>query len=233
MIASQLSLSKNQVDSFDRFLLTVTSKTLNVLETMFMLNIDRSESSIEIVSAVDCEKIKHLGSVPLYAISSPMAGELQGSLHLLIHSIDFKRLSEVMIPILKLSFLSGIDADLATLENQKPEWMLDDDKTHMDESAFHEQMMDDVLTELANVLFGVNTSAMYMIYDLHTYHILTESLRIPDQQPIQQILSSTELPDQQHMVIENEFSVSGKLIRFWCLISPTQKSFKEILNRVE
>ena len=232
MIANKQSLSKNQINSFDRFLVASTGKVLNVLETMFALKIDSSDSSIKIVPTVNIEKIEHLSSEPLYVISSEMAGELQGSLHLLMRSSDFKSLSELMKPVLKLLFLSSTDADLATLEDQKPDWMQDDDKPHPDESAFHEQMMD-ALTEMGNVLFGVYTSAIYMIYDLHTYHSYPESLRDPELQPIQKILSSPELPDQQHLVIENEFSVLGKLIRFWCLISPSQKSFQEILNRIE
>lgn len=232
MIANQLSLTKNQINSFDRFLVAGTGKALNILETLLMLKIDSSDSSIEVASAVNSEKIKHLGSRPLYAISSLIAGELQGSLHLLMRSSDFKNLGEVMKPILKLLFLSSTDADLATLENQKPDWMQDDDKPHKDDPVFHEQMMD-VLTEMGNVLFGVYTHAIYMIYDLHTYQSSLEPSRDPDQQPIQQILSSPELPDQQHLVIENELCVLGNTIKFWCLISLTQKSFQEILNRIE
>ncbi len=231
-MANQLSLTKNQINSFDRFMVAGTSKALNTLETMLMLKIDSSDSSIEIASAVNSEKIKHLGSKPLYSISSQMAGELQGSLHLLMRSSDFKSLGEVMKPLLKLLFLSSTDADLATLENQKPDWMQDDDKPHKDESAFYEQMMD-VLTEMGNLLFGVYTRAIYMIYDLHTYQYFIESLRDPDQQPIQQILSSSELSAQQHIIIENEFNVLGNPIKFWCLISPTQKSFQDILNRID
>lgn len=206
MIANKLSLTKNQINSFDRFLVASTGKVLNVLETIFALNIDSSDSSIEIVPTVNIEKIKHLSSGPLYVISSEMVGELQGSLHLLMRSSDYKTLGEVMKPILKLLFLSN-------------------------PAAFHEQMMD-ALTEMGNLLFGVYTSAIYMIYGLHTYHSVPKFLIVTDQQYVQQILSSPELLDKQHLVIENEFSALHKPIKLWCLISPTQKSFQEILNRI-
>jgi len=227
-----LNLTENQVRSFDRFLVVGTGKALNVLETMFMLNIDFSGSSIEIVSAANSENIKHLGSRPLYAISGVLDGELQGSLHLLMRTSDFKCLSEVMKPILRLLFLSSTDVNLPSKENIEPESMLDDGNAHPDEWSFHEQMMD-TFTEMGNVLFGVYTSAFYKVYDLHTYHSYLESSRNPDQRPIHQILSSAEMSEQQHMVIENEFSVLGNLFRLWCLISPTQKSFQEILNRID
>lgn len=231
MITKKLSLTKNQINSFDRFLIPSTGKVLNVLETMFVLNIDSSASSIEIVPTVDIEKIEHLRSGPLYVISSEMAGELQGRLHLLMRSRDYKTPGEVIKPILKLLFLSNSDADLATLESQKPDWMQNFDMLHSDDAAFHEQMMDTLL-ELGNVLFGVYTRAIYMIYGLHTYHSLLKYLRDTDQQYIQQILSSPKLLDTQHLVIENEFSALHKPIKLWCLISPTQKSFQEILNSI-
>jgi len=226
-----LNLTENQVRSFDRFLVVGTGKALNVLETMFMLNIDSSDSSIEIVSAANSEKIRHLGSRSLYAISGQLDGELQGKLHLMMRPKDFNCLSEVMKPILRLLFLSSTDVKLSSKANIEPEGMRNDSNAHPDEWPFHEQMMD-TLTEMGNVLFGVYTNAIYKVYDLHTYHSYLEPLRDPDQRPIREILSSTEMSEQQHMVIENEFSVLGNLFRLWCLISPTQKSFKEILNRI-
>jgi len=231
MIVNQLDLTKNQINSFDRFLLTSTSKALDALETMLALNIDSSDSSIEIARVVDVEKIAPLSREPLYVISSEMAGELQGNLYLFICSSDLKNLSEAIKPTFELLFLSSPDADLATLESQKPDWMNDDYKPHTDDSAFHEQMMD-VLTEMANVLFGIYTKTIYAIYDLHTYHSLPESLRDTDRQHLQQILSSPKLLKKYHLVIMNEFSASHKPIKLWCLISPTRKSLKEILNRI-
>ena len=236
MITNQLNLTRNQISSFDRFLIASIDKALNVLETVLGLNIDSSDSSIEIVPAVNIEKIEplsieHLSNGPLYVISSEMAGELQGGLHLLMRSSDFKNLGEVMKPILKLLFLSSPDTDLATLESQKPDWMKDNDESHTDDSAFHEQMID-VLTEMGNILFGIYTSAIYEVYDLHTNHTVPEAFRNTDLHYIQQVLSSPELLDVQHLVIQNEFSALEKPIKLWCLVSPTQKSFQEILNRI-
>jgi chemotaxis protein CheY-P-specific phosphatase CheC len=237
MITNQLSLTRYQINSFDRFLIASIDEALNVLETVFALPIDSSDSSIKIVPAVNIEKIEPLSiellsNGPLYVISSEMTGELQGGLHLLMRSSDFKNLGEVMKPILKLLFLSSSDTDLATLESQKPDWMKNNDKSHTDDPAFHEQMID-VLTEMGNILFGIYTSAIYTVYDLHTNHSVPEAFRDTDLTRIQQVLASPELLDVQHLVIQNEFRVLEKPIKLWCLVSPTQKSFQEILNRIE
>jgi chemotaxis protein CheY-P-specific phosphatase CheC len=230
LIANQLSLTKNQINYFDRFLVASTSKVLNAVETMVALEIDSSHSSLEIMPAVNIEKLEPLCSEPLFVISSGMMGELQGGLHLLMRSSDFKTLGEVMKPILKLLFLSDSDTDLTTLESQQPDWMKDDQKPLKDDPAFHGRMMD-VLTELGNVLFGIYTKAVYVTFDLHTNHSLPESSKDTDQQYIQQILSSPALLYRQHLVIENEFSILNKTFKLWCLISPERKSFQEILNR--
>ncbi len=231
MDANQQSLSKNQRSFFDRFLVAGTRKALKAFETIFGLKIESSDSSIEIAPGVDSKKLKQIGSERLYVISSVMAGELQGNLHLVMHSSDFKYLGEVMKPLLGLLYLSNHRSDLATLDRQKPDWMHDSDTRQSGDTAFHQQMMDR-LTEMGKVLFGVYSEAIYMIYDLHTYHTLSKSLADPDQQAIQQVLSSSESPDQLHLIIENEFVVVGQPIRFWCLISPTRKSFQEILDRI-
>lgn len=231
LIANQPSLTKNQIKYFDRFLVASTSRVLNVLETMVALEIDSSHSSLEIMPAVNIEKLEPLCSEPLFVISSEMTGELQGGLHLLMCSSDFKTMGKVMKPILKLLFLSESGTDLTTLESQKPDWMKPDQKPVENDPIFHAQMME-ALTELGNVLFGVYTKAFYEIFDLHAYHSLPESSRDTDQQYIQQILSSPALRYNRHLVIENEFSTLNKTIRLWCLISPEQKSFQEILNRI-
>lgn len=231
LIANQPSLTKNQIKYFDRFMVASTSRLLNVFETMVALEIDSSHSSLDIMPAVNIEKLEPLCSEPLFVISSEMMGELQGGLHLLMCSSDFKTMGEVMKPILKLLYLSDSDTDLTTLESQKPDWMKADQKPLKDDPTFHGRMMD-ALTELGNVLFGIYTKAIYLTFDLHTYHSLPESSRDTDQQYIQQILSSPALLYKQHLVIENEFSTLNKTIKLWCLISPKQESFQEILNRI-
>ena len=232
MIAKQLSLTEKQINSFDRFLVVGTDQALQALELMFGLNIDSSDSSIEVVPAFNSQNLKRLGNGTLYIVSSTMAGDLQGSILLLMRSGDFKYLGEVMRPVLSLMFLSDTDADLATLDSQKPGWMQDNGSGNADDAAFYEQMMD-TLAELGNVLIGLYTKAIYKIYALNTHHTLPEVLKDPDQRAMQQLLSSSAAPDQLHLVIENEFVVMDKPIKLWCLISPTQKSFHEILNRIE
>ncbi len=232
MLTNQLSFTAKQVNFFDSFLLDGTEKALDALKVMFGLNIDSSDSSIEIALAVTSENLKHLGSGTLDIVSSAMAGDMQGSILLVMRSGDFNYLSEVIRPVLSLIFLSNPNADLAALDSQKPDWMQDNGSGHTDDAAFQEQMMD-TLAEMGNILFGLYMKAIYKICDLNTQHSVPEALRDPDQQAIQQVLSSSGKSDQLLLVIENEFVVMGRPIKLWCLISPTQASLQEILKRIE
>jgi len=232
MIANQQSFTTKQVNSFDQFLVDGTGKALNALEDMFGLNIDSSDSSIEIAPAVSNENLKHLGNGALYIVSSAMTGDLQGSILLVMRSDDFNYLCEAMRPVLSLLFLSNPDADLAVLDSQKPKWMQENSKEPSEDAAFKEQMMD-TLAEIGNVFFGLYTKAIYRISDLNTHHSIPEVLKDTDQQLIKQVLSSSEKPDQLHLVIENEFVVVDRPIKLWCLISPTRASLADILKRIE
>jgi len=232
MIASQLSLTEKQIDSFDQFMLDGTGKTLDALETMFGLDIDSSDSNIEIAPAANSEYLKHLGNGTLYTVSSALVGDMQGSILLLMRSSDFKYLGEAMRPVLSLLYLSSPDADLATLDHKKKDWMQDNGIHHNGETAFHEQMMD-TLAEMGNVLIGLYSKAIYRISDLNTDHSVPYALRDTDQQVIQRVLSSSEVSDQPYLVIENEFVVMDNPIKLWCVISPTQDSFQDILKRIE
>jgi chemotaxis protein CheY-P-specific phosphatase CheC len=231
MTGNQLNLSTNQEKYFDRFLLASTGKILNALESLFALEINSSNSNIEIVPAVDIQNAEPLNSGSLYVISSKMTGELRGSFHLLIRSSDFMILGEVMKPLLKLLFLSNTDSNFATQESQKPDWMIGTVETPSDDAVFIEQLTD-ALTEMSNVLFGVYSGTLYDVYDLHTSHTVPDFLGNIDQASIQKIFSSPELLDRQHLIIENDFIVFDHLFELWCLVSPTQKSFQEILNRI-
>ncbi len=226
----QSNLSKNQINYIDRFLVNSTRQSLELLETTFMLQIDSSDSNIEIVATADIEKIERLNSESLYVIPSEMTGELQGHLHLLMRLSDFINLGEMLKPTLEFLFLSEHDVNLAAPESQKPNWMQDKNKSKMDESAFQNHLMD-ALTEMGNSLFGIYTNAFYETYDLYTHHSPLRPLRDSDQRSIQQVLLSPEMQNKQHFVVENEIHVLNNHIRLWCLISPTQKSFEEILNR--
>ena len=232
MLTSQLSLTPNQVNSFDRLLLDGTGNALNALEVMFGLAIDSSDSTIEIAPAVTSENLKHLGPGTLYVVSSDMVGEMQGSLLLVMRSDDFDYLSEVMRPVLGLLFLSNPDTDLAELDSQRPGWMQEDGTKKMDDAVFQEQMMG-TLAELGNVLFGLYTKAIYKICDLNTHHSVPKPVKDPDQKAIKQVLSSSKISDQLHLVFENEFVVVDRPIKLWCLISPTQASLEDILQRIE
>jgi chemotaxis protein CheY-P-specific phosphatase CheC len=231
MIANQLSLTPKQIDSFNRFLVQGTGSTLDALETIFGFSIDSSESSIEIELSVNCENLKHLGGGPLYVVSSAMVGDMQGKVLLLMRSIDFEYLSEVMRPVLSLLFLCSPDSDLEELNKQMLELSQDNDIRDSNEMVFHEQMMD-TLAEMGNVIIGLYSKAIYNIYHLNTHHSLPVAMRDPNQQLIRWVLSSSEAPDQPYLVIENEFVVMDRPIKLWCLISPTQESFQDILERI-
>ena len=215
--------------SFDRFLVDGTGNTLSALTGMFGLNIDRSDSTIEITPAVHSQNLSRFGNGSLYVVSSDLVGEMQGSIVLLMRSCDFENLGDVMKPILNLLFLSNSDVDLATLDSQKPDWMNDNRIQHTTDPVFHEQMMD-TLAEMGNVIIGLYTKALYKNYDLNTHHSLPKTSRIPDQESISEILSTTNETQPLQLVIENEFVVMNRTIKLWCLISPTSKSFQNMLK---
>ena len=232
MIANQLSLTSKQVHSFDRVLMDGTGKALSVLETMFGLDIESSDSSIEISSAIQSENLKHLGNEALYTVSSAMVGDMQGSVLLLMRSSDFNHLGKAMRPVLSLLFLSSTDVDLKLLDSQQPAWMNSNNVMLAEDTDYHAQMMD-MLSEMANIFIGLYAKAIYRISDLNTHYSVPEALKDPGQQAIQKILSSSEASEQLHLVIQNEFFVMDKPIKLWCLISPTEESFQDILNRIE
>ena len=232
MNVPQLNLSEKQLHSFDRFLVDGTGNTLSALTGLFGLNIDSSDSTIEITPAVHSQSANRFGNGSLYVVSSDLVGEMQGSIVLLMRSCDFENLGDVMKPILNLLFLSNSDVDLATLDNQKPDWMNDNRIQHTTDPVFHEQMMD-TLAEMGNVIIGLYTKALYKNYDLNIHHSLPKTSRIPDQESISEILSTTNETQPLQLVIENEFVVMNKTIKLWCLISPTSKSFQNMLKIID
>jgi len=232
MNVPQMNLTKKQLNSFDRFLVDGTGKTLGALTGMFGLNIDSSDSTIEITPAVHSQNLTRFGNGSLYVVSSALIGDMQGSIVLLMRSCDFENLGDVMKPILNLLFLSNSDVDLATLDSQKPEWMNDNEIQHTTDPVFHEQMMD-TLAEMGNVIIGLYTKALYKNYDLNTHHSLPKTSRVPDQKTVSEILSTTNETQPLQLIIENEFLIMNKSIKLWCLISPTSKSFQNMLKIID
>ena len=232
MIASQLNLSNKQVSSFDRFLFDGTEKALNALDNMFGLDIESSDSCIEISPAINSENLKHLGDGPLYTVSSAMVGEMQGKILVLMRSSDFKHLSKAMKPTLSLLFWTGTDADLTILDEQDEDWMDDDAEDIPEDAEYHRQMMD-TLSEMANVFIGLYAKAIYNICQLNTHYSVPFAMKDTNQKIVHQVLWSPEASGQLHLVIQNEFYVMNKPIKMWYLISPTNKSFRDILKRIE
>jgi chemotaxis protein CheY-P-specific phosphatase CheC len=232
MIGSELNLTEKQVISFDKFLADGTERALSALDNMFGLDIDSSDSSIEITPAVNSENLKHLGNGTLYTVSSAMVGELQGKILVLMRACDFKYLSKAMKPVLSLLFWTGTDDDLTIMDSLEQDWMEDDETEESEDEEFQKQMMD-TLGEMANIFIGLYAKAIYKICHMSTHYSVPFAMKDTNQQIVQQVLWSPEVSDQLHLVIQNEFFVMDKPIRLWCLISPTQKSFRDILERIE
>jgi len=232
MITRQLNLTDKQVSSFDLFLADGTDKALTVLDNLFGLDIDSSDSCIEIALAVHSENLKHLGNETLYSVSSTMVGGLQGQILVLMRSSDFAHLSNAMRPMLSLLFLTGTNADLTLQESPEQDWMDGDGSENPEEAEFHKQMMD-TLSEMSNVFIGLYAKAIYNICGVNTHYSVPQALKDPDQLAIRQIFAAPDATDQLHLVIQNEFFVLDKPINLWCIISPTQKSFGHILRKIE
>ncbi|MFT5139883.1 MAG: chemotaxis protein CheY-P-specific phosphatase CheC [Lysobacterales bacterium] len=232
MIANQFDLNKKQISSFGHFLTEGADGTLYALENLFGLDIDSSDSSIEITPILSPECLRNLGNGTLYTVSSAMLGEIQGSMLLLLRAGDFQYLGEIMRPVLNLLFLSDDSTELARLENEKPGWMQDGDLCTEDEAVFRAQMMD-MLAEMGNVLIGLYTKAIYDIYALNTHHSVPLAFQDDEQETIRKFLAADQPDGQMHLVIENEFTIMDQSIKLWCLISPSGESFRNILKCIE
>ena len=211
--------------------MTSTRKTLEVLETMFALYIESSDSNIKIFPSAAFKDLEPLSGSKLFAISSEMTGEMQGSLSLLMSSQDFASLGEVLKPTLELLFLSDPDTDLISLKDQSPDWMIKGKQLDPDDAVFRKVMID-TSTELGNVLFGIYSDTIYEVFDLHTHHSLPEFSTGTSDHYIQKVYSSPEPMSEQHFLIQNDFTISQKHFTLWCLISPSKKSMHVMLDRV-
>lgn len=232
MITHQLNLTEKQVSSFDRFLIDGTQKALSALDDMFGLDIECSDSCIEITPALLSENLKHIGDEPLYTVSSAMVGDMQGRIFVLMRASDFQHLGKAMQPTLDLLFCSDINADLTLSLGQDNGQVEKDDSSKTEEDPFHEQMMD-TLSEMANVFIGLYARAIYGISNMNTHYSVPYAIKDPKQQIVRHFLLSPEASDQFHLVIQNEFFIQGNPIKLWCLFSPTRGSLRNILRRVE
>ncbi|MGD8385454.1 MAG: hypothetical protein PVF89_08605 [Lysobacterales bacterium] len=216
MNVSTNDLTAKQVDFFDHFLIDGTQKALHALDSMFGLDIDSSDSSIEIAPGDNSEFLQQLGSGSLYTVSSSMTGDLQGRILLLLRAGDFRTLIKIMKPILSL-LLQPDDGD-----RENPP----------DKADFHKEMMD-ILSEMANILIGLYAKSIYKICDITTHYSVPKIEKDSDQQAIRQFLSASAKTGQPQLVIENEFYVTDKPVKLWFLIAPTPKSFAKILRKIE
>ena len=220
-ISCHEDLSQKQIESFDRFLIDGTNSVLKALEGFFSQKIDNSSSRIEISYADNNTILENLGRGTLYTVKCNIDGDLRGSIILLLRSMDFKRLSDIMKPILSLLFLSSPDTDLAELESQKPHWMKDSGAGRAGDTVFYNQMMD-LLAEMGNVLVGVYTKSIYQSFDLNTHHGLPEVLRDIDQREVRQYLALAQNEERVQLAIENEIEVMDQSFKLCCLMCEIQ-----------
>lgn len=234
MNSGPLQLTGEQVDSFDDFLLRGTTNTLTALETVFELNIDCSDSSIEIAPLDNNENLKHIGNGSLYLVSSSIVGEISGSIVLLMRAEDFNCLSVAMKPVMCKLFMpsSNSDSDSSDVNGQQPEMSQDNVAIHMDETLYLKHMMD-ALAEMGNILIGLYSQSIYQVCGLNTHHSIPLVIKDPLQKTIQSVLAPAHGHEQHHLVVENEFYLAETSIKLWCIISPTDKSFWQMLSGID
>jgi hypothetical protein len=232
MNSRQPVLNARQSTSFDRFLLGGTGKILNALETMFELDIEKSESLIEIAAANESSALRSVSNGPLYTVSSELMGALRGQVQLLVHSSDLYYLGELLKPVLSLLFLSRPETDLKTLDSQKPGWMADQDTPAMEDAEFHAQMMD-VLAEMGNVLIGLYSRSIYEMSALRTQHALPRIEQTTLISTVQGILDRDGIHDQPRLIIDHLFLIAGVPFHLWCVISLVPESFEDLLRGID
>jgi chemotaxis protein CheY-P-specific phosphatase CheC len=228
MFSPRQSLSDRQVNSFISFLIDGTDKAIIALEEVFGLAVDSSDSDIELAPLSESQFLQNLGDGTLYIMNSNMSGDLEGNITLMLRSSDFRYLGDVMKPVLNLMFLADPDTDLESLEQEKPDWLQSKIRPLPDDESFQRNMMD-LLSELANVLIGRYSKSLYQIFHLSTHHTIPTVRPAPMTEALSgsSLLASNEA---MHIVIENEFLIDDRPIKIWCLISPSQQSFPQLLG---
>lgn len=232
MICRLPPLSEHQSISFERFLQSGTGKVLKAFENMFELEIERSESLMEIARAHDSEALRDVVADPLYAVSSDLSGELRGRVHLLLQTGDLNDLAELLKPVLSLLFLSSPDADLKTLDNARPGWMEDLGMPAMDDACFQAQMMD-ALSELGNVLIGIYSRLIHDLSALGTRRSLPRVEYVADPKAVPLNFHGVGTGDVPLMIIDHLIQVDGAPIHLWCVISFAPDSFQDLLRGID
>lgn len=232
MICRSPLLNEHQSHSFDRFLLGGTGKVLNALETMFELEVETSESLLEIVAANDSDALREVRNEWLYTVSSDLQGELEGSVQVLMRSTDIDHLAELLRPLLSLLFLSCPNTDLETLDTAKPGWLDDQITAPMKDAEFRAQMLD-MLTEMGNVLIGLYSRAMFELSTLSAHHSMPLVDWHANPGTLMELLGRNGTPEQLCLVIDNQFLIAGHPIHMWCVISLSPGSFRNLLQGID
>ncbi len=210
-------------------MLHVTDGTLRSLENVFSLNISSSDSRIQLITALDNEILKPLGSGTLYTAKCSLEGEIEGRVLVLMRAEDFDYLGRLLRPVLESYFGAGRgngSANAAGTDNAPVPIAAG---KHAETSA---QMME-LLAELGNILCGVYSRAIYEVCALNSHHGLPGAAMDRQQHVLQRLFGQPSAGLQPLLVLENEYFVLDNPVRFWGLIAPAKASFMKFLLRLE
>ena len=182
-------------------------------------------------TATSNETLKNFGDGSMHIISSALTGDIDGGIVLFITTNDFEYLSDVMKPVMSLLFMPRPGSDTSVSDNDDPDSMQDQITGYMDDARYREHMLD-ALGEMGNVLIGLYTQSIYKTYRLNSHHSVPLVMKDPRQKTIQRILYSMGEREKQHVVIENEFFLEDGAIKIWCLISPSEASFQDMIKAI-
>lgn len=227
-----VSLSERQSNGLNRFLLGGTEWVLRTIETMFEVEIEKSESLMEIAPANESEFLRTVNDRALYTISSDLAGDLQGRVCLLVQSAHVQHLADLMMPVLTLLFLSDADADLQTLERSKPGWMGEAGGPAMQDAEFQAQMTD-LLGELGNVLIGSYTRTLFEWSALATRHSLPRVGGNVAWKDVLILLDHCSVQRHPGLIIQHHLQIGGRPVSLWCVISLVPDSLGNLLSAIE
>jgi len=209
--------------------LHVTDDTLKSLENVFSLDVSSSDSSIELITVLDNEVLKPLGSGTLYTVLTSLEGEVEGQVLVLMRASDFGYLSRLMKPVLDTYFDGDPDTgDASPSAGGNAPVPIAGGK-----DASRSAQMLELLAELGNILCGVYSRAIFKACALNSHHCLPSVTMDKQQLALQKLFAEPGAGLQPLLVLENEYFVLDNPVRFWCLISPTKASFMKMLLRLE
>lgn len=223
-----MRLTEKQIRSLERVLLHVTDDTLKSLENVFSLDISSSDSCIRLITALDNEVLKPIGSGTLYTVKSGLEGQVEGQVLVLMRVQDFRYLGRLMKPVLARYFGAGTGKRAPDSGSGGAPIPIEAGK----DARLNAQMME-LLEELGNILCGVYSRALYKVCGLDSHHGMPVAAVDRQQNVLQKLFGEPAAGLQPLLVLENEYFVQDNPVRFWGLIAPAKASFMRILLQLE